>query len=107
VYSNRAERFRIQTSIAAVPKTEGPQRRFPGITRDISRTGVYFYVNSRPPEESLLQLLLTLPPEVTQAGSIPAICSARVVRVEPGGPGNRFGVAVEIESWQPLAPANR
>ena len=103
--SDRAERFRVQTCIAAVTKTDGQQRRFAGITRDISRTGVFFYVDFRPREGSRLQLMLTLPPEVTQAGSIPAMCNARVVRVEPGGPANRFGVAVETESWQPLAIA--
>ncbi len=103
--SKAAPRFRIQTSVAAVSRVNGQLRRSAGVTRDISKTGVFFYADFRPPEGSRLELMLTLPPEVTQADSIPALCNARVVRVEAGGAGDRFGVGAEIESWQPLAIA--
>jgi hypothetical protein len=100
-----APRFQIEESVAAVSRINGHQRRFAGTTRDISKTGVFFYVHFRPLEGSSLQLMLTLPDEVTSAGNIPAVCTVRVVRVESGGTGDRFGVGVEIESWQPLANA--
>lgn len=103
--SNAAPRFRINTSVAAVTRVHGHQRRLTGTTRDISSTGVFFYVDFRPEEGERLQLILTLPEEVTHADSIPAVCNTRVVRVEPGGTGDQYGVAVEIESWEPLAAA--
>jgi hypothetical protein len=91
--------------VAAVTRINGQQRRFAGITRDISRTGVFFFMDFRPEEGSRLQLMLTLPAEVTGRGNVPAVCDTRVVRVERGAPGDRCGVAVQIESWQALAVA--
>jgi hypothetical protein len=83
----------------------GHLRRFPGQTRDISVTGVFFYADFSPEEHSDLHLLLTLPSEVTYTGDMPAVCRCRVVRVEQDPTTGKNGVAVEIESYEPFAEA--
>jgi hypothetical protein len=89
------------------PRSHAPsilhQRRFVGVTRDISSTGLFFYANFRPDEGSRLELILTLPIEITHADSLPVTCIGRVVRLEPGGEPGCFGVAVEIEPSQQLS----
>lgn len=103
--TSRAPRIRAEHSVAAVMRATGHLRRYAGTTRDISVTGVFFYADFSPPENSDLQLLLTLPSEVTYTDDIPAVCRCRVVRVERDVGGRKNGVAVEIESYEPIAEA--
>ncbi len=105
VASQRAPRFRLEESIAAICRINGHQRRSVGVTRDISTTGLFFYANFRPDEGSRLELILTLPVEITNAESLPVFCVGRVVRVEPNDVAGRHGVAVEIERCQSLSAA--
>lgn len=102
---NRAPRIRLEESVAAVTRATGHLRRYAGTTRDISPTGVFFYADFSPAENSELQLLLTLPSEITYADDIAAVCKCRVVRVEQDVASGKTGVAVEIESCQPFSEA--
>lgn len=99
----RAPRIRAEHSVAAITRATGHLRRFAGTTRDISLSGVFFYVDFVPAEKSDLQLLLTIPSEITFANDMPAVCKCRVVRVERDLRAGKNGVAVEIESYEPLA----
>jgi hypothetical protein len=101
----RAYRVRTEHSLAVIYKSGGQVHRIPATMRDISRTGVFFYGNFRPEQGSSIQLMLTFPRDVTYADPIPAHCKGRVVRVEANGPGTMAGIAVEIESYEPLAAA--
>lgn len=101
----RAPRFRLEESIAAICRINGCQRRIVGVTRDISTTGLFFYANVRPGEGSRLELILTLPVEITHAETVPVFCVGRVVRVEPNDVAGTVGVAVEIERYQTLGAA--
>jgi PilZ domain-containing protein len=101
----RAPRFRLEESVAASCRINGHQRRSVGVTRDISTTGLFYYAHFRPDEGTRLELILTLPAEVTHAETLPAVCVGRVVRVEPNDMAGRVGVAVEIERWQTLSAA--
>ena len=102
---DRAPRFPVEKSVAVVWSAQGHMHRFAGTTRDISQTGVFFYADFRPDEGSSLQLMLTLPAEVTQAESVPVTCRGRVVRVVPDSDGSRVGIAVAIEALYPMAMA--
>lgn len=101
----RAPRIRAEQSVAAIMRGTGHLRRIAGRTRDISISGVFFYADFSPPENGDLQLLLTLPSEITYAADMPAMCRCRVVRVERDEAAGKNGVAVEIESYERFAEA--
>jgi len=62
----------------------------PGITRDLSKDGIFFYSNVAPKLHSNISLVLQV-----NGARIP--CSGEVVRVEHRVPGAAVGVAVMIQ----------
>lgn len=70
-------------------------------TRDISTRGLYFVMDQDLEAGSVLELTVTLPPEVTRGTEVFVHASGRVVRVEPRiEDGNaRRGVAAVIERY--------
>ena len=70
-----------------------------GETRDVSAAGFFFYADFEPKEGSLVEVGLTLPPEVTGTNSKHVLCRGKVVRVEPTG-GNKHGIAIEMDSYE-------
>jgi hypothetical protein len=70
-------------------------------TRDISPRGLYFVMDQEPQTGSRLDLVLTLPTEVTGGTEVLVHASGRVLRVEPRiEDGNtRMGVAAVIERY--------
>jgi len=62
----------------------------PGITRDLSKNGIFFYSNVTPKLHSNISLVLQV-----NGARIP--CSGEVVRVEDTAPGAAVGVAVMIQ----------
>jgi hypothetical protein len=72
-------RFRLCLPVTAKDSRGGEISAF---TRDISCRGICFFVREPVALGSRIQLLLTLPPEVTSNGPVPVKCRARVVRVQ-------------------------
>ena len=72
-----------------------------GKTRDISTRGLYFVMDQDPQTGSRLDLVLTLPTEVTSGTEVMVHALGRVLRVEPRmEDGNtRMGVAAVIERY--------
>ncbi len=69
-----------------------------GYTRDLSRSGLFLYTDSR-----IAAMVLILPPELTAAGEKRWVCCrASVVRVEDSEDGSDFGVAARIRSIEIL-----
>jgi hypothetical protein len=70
-------------------------------TRDVSTSGVYFTSDQRLAVGILLDLSLTLPPEVTQGSAVVIDAQARVLRVDeqPGAGHDRFGIAAAIDRF--------
>jgi hypothetical protein len=72
-----------------------------GNTRDISTRGVYFVMDQDPQAGSHLDLVLTLPKEMTSGAEVLVHALGKVLRVEPriedGNP--RMGVAAVIERY--------
>jgi hypothetical protein len=61
-----------------------------GITRNISKNGIFFYSNLTPKLHSNIDLML-------QMSGVRISCTGEVVRVEDGRPGAAVGVAVKIQ----------
>lgn len=72
-----------------------------GKTRDISTRGLYFVMDQDPQTDSQLELILTLPTEITTGTEVLVHALGKVLRVEPRiEDGNtRVGVAAVIERY--------
>jgi len=72
-----------------------------GKTRDISTRGLYFVMDQGMQEGSHLDLILTLPTEITSGAEVMVHALGKVLRVEPRiEDGNtRMGVAAVIERY--------
>jgi hypothetical protein len=70
-------------------------------TRDLSSHGIFLYADSRMAVGSNIELVLILPPELTDGQKCWVCCHARVLRVEQG-PDTTFGVAAEIQKMDML-----
>lgn len=87
---------KVPVSIKAVGGTLGTS----GETRDLSMSGIFLYTNSEISEGSELEMLLILPPELTQGEKRWVNCQASVLRVEKRSEGGDFGVAARINNMQ-------
>ena len=70
-----------------------------GETRDVSEAGFFFYAEFEPKEGSLVEVGMTLPPDVTGTNGKHVLCRGKVVRVEPAGD-NKHGIAIEMDSYE-------
>ena len=85
--------------IRAVTEKESDSKK--GSTRDVSTRGLYFVMDHDPQAGSELDLILTLPTELTSGTAVMVHALGRVLRVEPRiEDGNkRMGVAAVIERY--------
>jgi PilZ domain len=83
----------VQVSIRS-----GQSEASTGLTRDLSRNGVFFYTDSQIHEGSDLEMVLMLPPELTQGENRWVCCQASVVRVEETPGTGQMGVAANIRN---------
>jgi hypothetical protein len=75
-------------------------------TRDVSASGVFFYVNVEIREHSEIEFTMTLPPELTRTAAIRVSCKGKVVRVQNDAATGRVGIAAAIHSYDFLAQAS-
>ena len=68
-------------------------------SRDVSSRGVYFFLPKDVTEGSPVEILLTLPNEITLAGPVRVRCLGRVQRTEPRSEGT-VGVVAAIERYE-------
>jgi len=68
-------------------------------SRDVSSRGVYFFLSKDVREGSPVEILLTLPNEITLAGPVRVRCLGRVQRTEPRDEG-AIGVVAAIERYE-------
>jgi len=73
-----------------------------GHTRDLSTNGVFLYSDTQFSEGSELEMILVLPPELTNGERRWACCQASVVRVEAAGQEGNFGMAAKIRRFELL-----
>jgi hypothetical protein len=102
--TERRRSKRVSLESAVIVKADGVERKC--VTKDISTGGAFFYCDAQIAQDSPIQLVMILPPEITGGEEQWACCHGRVMRVEESTGGQR-GVAVKIErvSLSPLATA--
>ena len=93
---DRRSRERLATTLPVRVRSAATDTELSAQTRDLSTNGIFLYTQSRMVEGSHVDLVLTLPPELTSGEKCWVCCHARVLRVEQG-PGSDFGVAAEIQ----------
>jgi hypothetical protein len=74
-------------------------------TRDVSASGVFFYVNCEIREDAEIEFTMTLPPELTRTAAIQVSCKGKVVRVQNDAVTGKVGIAAAIHSYDFLAQA--
>lgn len=102
--TRKAQRYKVEEPVSA-KWSNGGVHQVTGETRDVSSAGLFFYANFSPAEGSPVELVLTLPPEVTGSDPKQVLCRGRVVRVETSDD-SKYGVAVQIESYQVIPDNN-
>ena len=68
-------------------------------SREVSSRGVYFFLPKDVKSGSPVEIVMTLPHEVTLAGPVRVRCLGRVMRTQPET-GNGIGVAAAIERYE-------
>ena len=75
-------------------------RTVPAFSQNLSARGVFLYSEENFPEGATVQLIFTMPSEVTLAENMRVRCRGRVLRSSASGCGN--GIAVQFDSYQYL-----
>jgi len=70
--------------------------------KDISSRGLFFFTQAKVEEDSKLEIVLMMPPELEQFGRQWVCCQATVVRVEEDKSLNKIGVAAVIDRCEAL-----
>jgi hypothetical protein len=96
-----ARRYDLSLPVIVRIPAQGFSETQNGRTRDISTRGLYFVVDQGVPAGSNLDIMLTLPSEMTNGDDVLVKASGKIVRVEPRREdGNeRQGVAAVIERY--------
>ena len=68
-------------------------------SRDVSSRGVYFFLSKDVLEGSAVEILLTLPNEITMSGPVRVRCLGRIQRKEQRNEGS-IGVVAAIERYE-------
>ncbi len=69
------------------------------VSKDVSSRGVYFFLPKEVKHGSPVEILLTLPHEITLAGPVRVRCLGRIQRNDSTEEG-KFGVVVAIERYE-------
>ena len=101
--SNRLERRSAQRFDVLLPlAVHFDGRMIPAFTQNLSGRGILFYAEAAIPDGAVVELVFAMPSEVTLGESMPVRCRGRVLRAAPMQPGQRSGIAVQLESYEYL-----
>ncbi len=101
----RRHSARLPRAIDVMVRTkDGAQHQC--VTRDISSGGIFFYCPAALVENSSIDLLVALPPELNAGTTHWVRARATVIRVE-GSDGPEQGVAAKVELFYLLSKLNR
>jgi hypothetical protein len=93
-----AQRFDVLLSLAV--HFDG--RMIPAFTQNLSGRGIFFYAEAAIPDGAAVELVFAMPSEITLGESMPVRCRGRVLRAVSPQPGQRNGIAVQLESYEYL-----
>ena len=77
-----AVRYPIKASVVFTWESPGGPLQGQGVSRDISRTGVYIRTATTPPSAVLIEMEIFLPPIEPEGKAVRVLSKGRVVRVE-------------------------
>jgi hypothetical protein len=92
------QRFPLRLPVVVRAVHDGIQEES-SLTRDVSARGAFFYLDSKLTEGTPLELILTLPAEITLTEDIRVRCKGRVVRVVCPSNAGKMGVAAAIDQY--------
>lgn len=97
-----AQRFQIKLPITVRWTTGNSIGEATTESKDVSSRGVYFFLPKEVKNGSPVEILLTLPHEITLAGPVRVRCLGRIQRAENGDDGHEahIGVVAEIERYE-------
>jgi hypothetical protein len=98
--AERRARKRVPAEVPVSLRSVGGTLQTTGRTRDLSTNGIFLYSDSRIEPGSELEMVLILPPELTQGEKRWVCCQAVIVRVEDRGKAEGFGVAATIRTME-------
>jgi c-di-GMP-binding flagellar brake protein YcgR len=99
----RSQRFPIQQTVSISLGNGG--HAVSGIVQDISSGGAFVRCNRMLALGSSVDVIIALPPEITHAGSMRALCISRVLRIERRRQEGKIGIALEFLDVQVLPEA--
>jgi hypothetical protein len=70
--------------------------------KDVSSRGLFFFTQAKVEENSKLEIVLMMPPELQEIGRQWVCCQATVVRVEKDQGNQKLGVAAVIDRCEAL-----
>jgi hypothetical protein len=93
-----ARRFAMKLPLHVRLENGAPSAALSTQSEDVSSRGVYFYVDKDIKSGSPIEIVMTLPHEVTLAGPVKVRCVGRVMRTETRD--TRIGVVAAIERYE-------
>jgi len=91
------KRFPIKLTVSAKSEAAGFEEL--GETRDVSPGGIYFYTDREIGRETEIEIVLPLPPNLSETRGAWVLCRCKVVRIEPSADG-RQGIGAIIQSYE-------
>ena len=98
-----ARRFNMALPLEVRFTNNGTTEEKSAQTRDVSFRGVYFLTETRMEEGSAVELVITLPQQITLAGDVRIRCFGSILRVEERDEGR--GIAARIDRYEFLPAA--
>ncbi len=68
-------------------------------SRDVSARGIYFLLSKEIERGSPVEIVMTLPHEITMVGPVRVRCLGRILRIEPR-PDHEVGVVATLERYE-------
>ena len=94
-----AQRFHIKLPMTVRWTSESAVGEARTESKDVSSRGVYFFLPKDVKNGSTVEMVMTLPHEITMAGPVRVRCLGRVQRSEEEDEG-RQGIVAEIERYE-------
>ena len=99
-----ARRFSMKLPLNVRLSSGTPSADLRTHSEDVSSRGVYFYMDRDVKSGSSIEIVMTLPHEVTMAGPVKVRCMGRVARTEQRD--SKTGVVAAIERYEFLRGEN-
>jgi PilZ domain len=82
------------------------EKEYCGCTQDVSARGMFLLLDSILPEGAHVDLVFSMPAEITLGEAMRVRCRGKILRVYPCASG-KFGIAVGLESYTYLATGDK